>query len=251
MNDQYQQLMNFVFILKDVSDLEKPGIIINEVITTRQDTCRISEMFLLLKHNYRKLFDTTLVFRLIVLDLSWASIHAILEILNLETVEQYANRIFKYSNGTNEEHSTKHQSFLSSCVSHTMHRFTRGLKRQVKFQNTESRTFSVCCFSLLVNSIDLNSSKQIFKLMCKVFTNQLTDDSVSEAIESLQALIQLRPEGYTEIKKIIQDVFIEVEHDSKDDQEDEADNPCKNTEDAWFTEQTTTIKAASPFTKIY
>jgi hypothetical protein len=87
--------------------------------------------------------------------------------------------------------------------------------------------------------------------MCKVFTNQFTDDSVSEAIESLQALIQLRPEGYTEIKKIIQDVFIEVEHDSKDDQEDEADNPCKNTEDAWFTEQTTTIKAASPFTKIY
>jgi hypothetical protein len=58
--------------------------------------------------------------------------------------------------------------------------------------------------------------------MCKVFTNQFTDDSVSEAIESLQALIQLRPEGYTEIKKIIQDVFIEVEHDSKDDREDEA-----------------------------
>jgi hypothetical protein len=74
MNDQYQQLMNFVFILKDVSDFEKPGIIINEVITNRQDTCRISEMFLLLKHNYRKLFDTTLAFRLIVLDLSWASI---------------------------------------------------------------------------------------------------------------------------------------------------------------------------------
>lgn len=75
MNDQYQQLMNYVFILKDVSDFEKPAIIINEVITSRQDTCLIGEMFLLLKHNYRKLFDTTLVFRLIVLDLSWASIH--------------------------------------------------------------------------------------------------------------------------------------------------------------------------------
>jgi hypothetical protein len=141
MNDQYQQLMNFGFILKDVSDFEKPGIIINEVITSRQDTCRISEMFLLLKHNYRKLFDTTLVFRLIVLDLSWASIHAILEILNLETVEQYANRIFKYSNGTNEEHSTKHQSFLSSRVSHTMHRFTRCLKRQVNLHATKPKIY--------------------------------------------------------------------------------------------------------------
>ncbi len=53
-------------------------------------------MFHLLKHNYKKLFDTALFFRLIVLDLSWASIHAILEVLKMETIEEYAQRIFKY-----------------------------------------------------------------------------------------------------------------------------------------------------------
>ena len=166
MNDQYQQIMNYVFLLKDNSDFEKPATIINEVITSRKDTCRISEMFLLLKHNYRKLFDAALIFRLIVLDLSWASIHAILEVLNLETIEDYAIRIYKYANQTTNEETTILKSFLSSCVSHTMHRFTRGLKKQVKFLNTETRTFSVCCFFLLVNSTDLDSTKQIFALMC-------------------------------------------------------------------------------------
>ena len=70
MNDQYQQLMNYVFLLKDASDFSKPAVIVNEVITSRQDTCRIGEIFHLLKHNYLKLFDTALSSRLVVLDLS-------------------------------------------------------------------------------------------------------------------------------------------------------------------------------------
>ena len=74
-------------MLKDASDFDKPGTIINEVITSRHDTCRIGEMFHLLKHNYRKLFDTTLSFRLIVIDLSWPSIHGSLDVMNGESVE--------------------------------------------------------------------------------------------------------------------------------------------------------------------
>ena len=248
MNDQYQQLMNYVFLLKDVSDFEKPATIINEVITSKQDTCRISEMFLLYKHNYRKLFDTALVFRLIVLDLSWASIHAILEVLNLETVEQYAYRIFNYASKSNDEELSKQKSYLSSCVSHTMHRFTRGLKRQVKFINSELRTFAVCCFSLLVNSTDLDSTKQIFSLMCKVFKSNYTDETVTQAIESLQALIQLRPEDSTEIKKVIQEIHENIEVNENEESVFE-----QEFEDEWYTEtqHRHTIKAASPFTKLY
>jgi hypothetical protein len=247
MNDQYQQIMNYVFLLKDISDLQKPATIINEVITSRHDTCRISEMFLLLKHNYRKLFDATLIFRLIVLDLSWASIHAILEVLNLETVEDYADRIFKYANKVNDEASTL-KSFLASCVSHTMNRFTRGLKRQVKFLNAESRTFSVCCFSLLVNSTDLDSTKHIFTLMCTVFLNTYTNDAVNQAILALQALIQLRPDDSTEVKKIIQEIFSYDGADTHDDEETVNQNII---EDDWFIRPSTSIKASSPFTKVY
>ena len=31
------------------------------------------------------------------MDLSWATIHAALEVLNGETIEEYANRIYEYS----------------------------------------------------------------------------------------------------------------------------------------------------------
>lgn len=62
------------------------------------------------------------------MDLSWATIHAALEILNGETIEEYANRLFDYSKSKTSEFN---KTFLASCCSHTMHRFVRALKRQV------------------------------------------------------------------------------------------------------------------------
>ena len=41
--------MNYVFKLTNFSNLEQPGIIINETITSRDDTDRLSEIFLLEK----------------------------------------------------------------------------------------------------------------------------------------------------------------------------------------------------------
>ena len=52
-----------------------------------------------------------------------------------------------------------------------MHRFVRALKRKIKFIEKEHRTFAVLCFSLLLNCLDLESSKEIFQLMCTVFMN--------------------------------------------------------------------------------
>ena len=131
-------------MLKDFNDLNIPGVVINETITSRHDTTRISEMFSLLKSNYKKKYGTTLKFRIIGMDLSWATIHAALETLNLETVDEYARRIYDFSTSLSDEESSK--SFLSSCCSHTMHRFTRALKRQIIFLEKEYRTFAVLCF---------------------------------------------------------------------------------------------------------
>ena len=81
--------------------------------------------------------------------------------------------------------------------------------------------------------------------MCKVFNSEFTDDSVSQSILSLQALIQLRPEDATEIKKICQETFNDT-----DEQEQEI-NVNINIEDQWYSETPRTIKGASPFTKVY
>jgi hypothetical protein len=171
--------MNYVFKLKNLSDLEIPGVVVNETITSRHDTDRISEILLLLKNNYRRKFGS-LYFRLIGMDLSWATIHATLEVLNMETINDYSNRIYKISKKEIDiDNKSSNKSYLASCCSHTMHRFTRALKRQVKFIDKNNETFAVLCFSLLLNSLDLASSKDIFRLICIVFKS----DNYSEEVE--------------------------------------------------------------------
>ena len=172
--------MNYVFKLKNFNDLDEPGVIVNETITSRHDTDRISEIFLLLKNNFRRKHGD-LCFRIIGMDLSWATIHASLEIMNMETIFDYSNRIYKYSKKEKEDKDNKTKSFLASCCSHTMHRFTRGLKRQVKFSDNEHKIFGVLCFSLLLNITDLESSKDIFKLICIVFKSESYSKEVEKA----------------------------------------------------------------------
>ena len=156
-----------MFLLKNFGDLNEPGVTIMETSSSQHDSPRISEMFLLLKNNYRKKFGVAPKFRILGMDLSWATIHSALEVLNGETVEEYAKRIYDYST-CNSSESTVNKTFLASCCSHTMHRFVRAIKRQVKFLEKEHKTFAVLCFSLLLDCLDLESAKDIFKLMSKI-----------------------------------------------------------------------------------
>ena len=100
--------------------------------------------------------------------------------MNMETFNDYCNRIYKYAK-KEQAPDSKTKSFLASCCSHTMHRFTRGLKRQVKFEDNEHKTFAVLCFSLLLNSTDLESSEDIFKLICMVSKSENYSQEVEKA----------------------------------------------------------------------
>jgi hypothetical protein len=75
-------------LLNSFVDLNKPSVVAKEMITRNHDSLRLSEMFLSLKFNYKKRFGENLIFRIIGMDLSWATIHAALNILNLETIEE-------------------------------------------------------------------------------------------------------------------------------------------------------------------
>jgi len=74
---EYGQILNYGFLLKDFSDLEKLGYPIADVATSRHDTFPIMEMCRLVKNDYHIIFRKKLYFRLVVIDYSWA-IHATL-----------------------------------------------------------------------------------------------------------------------------------------------------------------------------
>ena len=155
-----------------------------------------------------------------------------LEVMNLQYIEDYARRIFQYAEMKEEEvDSSKQKGFLASCISHSTHRFTRGLKRYVKFSDKEHKVFAVCCFSILANATDLQTVKKIFKLMCETFITPFENDKSQKARKTLQNLIEQRPDDTTEIIKCINEVYpnlLESESESETDSEHRNENCNQN-----------------------
>ncbi len=66
-------------------------------VTSSHDVFSISKLIAKLKFEYEKLFEQDLRFKLVVMDYSFSMIHAVLDVLNHDTVSDYAHRVFKYS----------------------------------------------------------------------------------------------------------------------------------------------------------
>jgi hypothetical protein len=270
------QIQNYVFLLKDVTKLHEPGAVVSETVSSEHDTGRLCEMFRLVRTNYQKVFDTCLFFRFVVSDLCWPTIHAVLEVLNNETIYEYSQRIFTYSEIADKDVDIeKQKGFLASCISHSTNRFTMGFKRNVKFSSKEQKVFAACCFSLLANSTTLEASKRIFMLMCEVFIRPNDDSKCIQARKTLQKLIEERPHDKSEIMKCINQVYPGLLDSDSDESECELSSDQELTKDGiklnkfdfhlifnyylddlnlvnWFVhDKKLTIKAASPFTRVF
>ena len=247
----YFQIQNYVFLLKDISKLSEPGAVVNETVTSQHDTGRLCDMFHSLSTNYSKLYDTDLFFRYIVCDMCWPTIHGALKVMNNETINEYSKRIYKYSTDKDVD-PQRQKGFLASCISHSTHRYTRGLKRYVKFSDIEHKVFAVCCFSLLANSTELKTTKVIFSLMCEVFIRQMDDKTCSNARKALQQLIELRPNDKTEIIKCVNENYPGVFVIDTTLNETESNDTELIQVDGWFTfDKKSTIKNSSPFTNVF
>ena len=127
---------------------------------------------------------------LIVLDLSWATIHAACNILNNETFTQYNNRIYKLAQG---DMSLMRADFclLASCALHTMHRVTLAIKVKNLFTKDqhEARSFGIHCFSMMLNCQTLGDISAMFKLTCICFMKTEIGDKLTRARRTLQSLI--------------------------------------------------------------
>ncbi len=83
----YGQIMNYFMVVKDASDLNKRSLVVNESISSMQSTFGIKRMFDQFIENFRKLHSSqNAIFQLVVCDLSWATIHAVLQCFNLELI---------------------------------------------------------------------------------------------------------------------------------------------------------------------
>ena len=176
--------------------------------TSRHDSFRIGEMFRLLRFNYNKIYQSrNLTFRLIVSDLSWATIHAIVETLNLENIITYSCRVFSYSKEQPEGPGWEDKSWLASCASHTMHRFVRMTKKKVAFDSNEHRSLAFYSFSLLLNCTTLHAAGVIFREIATVFGSETQTEVFKKSLKSVETLISERSQDDVELNSIIKLIY--------------------------------------------
>ena len=54
----FNQILNYVMLVKNINDLKQPGINITEMASSKHDTFVISEMFNCFKYNFQHLFPS-------------------------------------------------------------------------------------------------------------------------------------------------------------------------------------------------
>ena len=138
------------------------------MVTSNQQTKSIKAMLQSVKDDYEEKFNSKLSYRIIVSDYSWATIHAIVETLNCQDINSYSKQVYEYSKLPDFEITdfVKNKTWISSCASHTMHRFVITLKSKIH----DKKMKELCCysFSLLLNCIELESLDDIFKIVIYV-----------------------------------------------------------------------------------
>ena len=99
---EYSRILTYAFIAQDLDKLsnetsEKNSnyLLLSETSTSKHDTSQISSMFLNLVSNFYSLYPLDHLCYMLVLDLSWASIHAAVKQLNNETFSEYNNRVLR------------------------------------------------------------------------------------------------------------------------------------------------------------
>ena len=94
----YSWIYNYSFLLKSHSEPEIEALPLAEVAISRHDTFSVSEMCRLSKFNYTKIIpNKKLSFRLIVLDYSFACIHATLDAFNSDSIIDYMKKVYDIS----------------------------------------------------------------------------------------------------------------------------------------------------------
>ncbi|CAF1081256.1 unnamed protein product, partial [Brachionus calyciflorus] len=138
------------------------------MITSRHSTVQIEELFIELKNSFDRLYENDrFLFRLIVIDYSFASIHGLLASLKKENIQSYAKRVFDLANGTISASENKKVSFM---------RFTHHAQGENR-EFEESKEF-------LFKAVDSRPEylKKIDQNIERYFQNEKIDAELSEVL---------------------------------------------------------------------
>ena len=189
---------------------EQQGSFLAAEHTTSSHDVRSQTTFLWsLKFEYEKLFCETLNFRFFVMDFTWTSIHSCLRVFNNETAIEYAHHILSLSK--HEIKINKSKTYLVSCVAHTSKRFSKAVTEFCLETNVliakDKHRHACLCFSLLLNSRDLQTITTYFKLICTYYLSKYKTDAFILADRQIKDSLDIRPKFNEDLNSIINHSF--------------------------------------------
>jgi hypothetical protein len=144
--------------------------IIGQLISCSHDVLQLNHFWLDFKFKYEKIFSDRFHFRLITTDNAFAIIHSLIDTLNKDSINEYAEKVFKLASGDTKLLNSKSYSWIASCVAHTMKRLANSLK--VFNLNVNQKRYVCFAFSLLLNSTTLVEISTYFEKMCTIFLSE-------------------------------------------------------------------------------
>jgi hypothetical protein len=196
----YNKTLNYIMILSSITTQNSSQI--GELITSQHDVISINTFICNYRHHYESCYPNDLFkFRLISVDYSWPTIHACLKAFNNESAIQYSNRIFAIVDSQTSNDTDK--SSLVSSVIDTMKHFSQSIKQFST--NPAIHSFTMLAFSLLLNSKNLMTLKNVYRIIIVIFLSKKTNTMYKNAFRLITEAINNREE------KKVYDKFIEEE----------------------------------------
>ena len=204
----YKRTLNYTFLVKNYSlrDIEESSFQLGEFISSNHDVLPLTIMIMRMKYQFEKFLSKQFNFRIFVCDFSWTLIHSAIESLNQISIIQYANLVMKLANDKLNKERSIEISWLASCMSHTMKRFTNFLKKD-KIHG-QQYIYACYAFSLLANCTDIVIVKTYYQWIYIIFMSSVEDQLFISNRECLKTALRHRPENLAEYKTLFNSIGI-------------------------------------------
>ena len=212
---EYSRILTYYCVMKNAQTLGRSdgagSVLIGEMSSSVHHVGQIEDFFSRIRYAYQRINGSlSFNFRLVVIDMSWMLIHAVLDGFNRQTFQEYNQLVFSFAkDGDINSYNASSKTWLCSCAAHTMKRFSESI---APITTTYTYKYMLYLFSLLLNSTNLAMISEYFKLCCYILLSPTKTELVTRAESTIRELLLNRPTELAEVQRLIKRGLNRVQH---------------------------------------
>ena len=185
-----------------------------EMLTSDQTTPNLTYFFIKWLRNLHEVsINCAKRIKHIEIDQSWALLHSTCQAFNKTSLLGYLENSWKILNSKDEFSIT---TTIHFCSAHVIHRFRVNLK-EISMPSKSTLHYAISCFATLQICTSLNYGKEIFHLICIIFTSQTQNQECTNAMikmdqfmESMNEPLNQNEDKYNSIILCFQNRFFQI-----------------------------------------